>query len=159
MIPYMIEAHLRLRHQGFEHLVHQPAMTAQELAAAEHVSGRHVAKPVIVRMGGQLAIAVVAATDQVDLASLEEATGLGAELVGEEEFQRRFAPCEAGAEPPLAVFGFPIYVDAKLENERTLVMPAGTHEDAVVLDTHEWMRCERVQPVSHLGSGPAVRRT
>lgn len=158
MIPYMIEAHLRLRHQGFEHLIHQPAMTAQELAAAEHVSGRHVAKPVIVRMGGQLAIAVVAATDQVDLASLEEATGLGAELVGEDEFSRRFAPCEAGAEPPLAVFGFPIYVDAKLENERTLVMPAGTHEDAVVLDTHEWMRCERVQPVSHLGARAEERR-
>jgi Ala-tRNA(Pro) deacylase len=158
MIPYMIEAHLRLRHQGFEHLVHPAAMTAQELAAAEHVSGRHVAKPVIVRMGGQLAIAVVAATDQVDLASLEEATGLGAELATEDEFARRFAPCEAGAEPPLAVFGFPIYVDTKLESERTLVMPAGTHEDAVVLDTHEWMRCERVQPISHLGTRPEERR-
>lgn len=151
MIPTMIEAHLRLRHQGFEHHTHATAMTAQDLAAAEHVSGRRVAKPVVVAMDGQLAIAVVAATEKVSLGALEEATGLRAELVPESVFSRHFAPCEPGAQPPLAVFGLPIFVDQKLERERWLVMPAGTHEDAVVLDTYEWMNCEKVQAIANLG--------
>lgn len=151
MIPTMVEAHLRQRHRGFEHHVHAAAMTAQELAAVEHISGRRVAKAVIVALDGQLAIAVVGATEKVNLAALEEATGHCAELVPEGEFVRRFEPCEAGAEPPLAIFGLPIFADERLERERTLVMPGGTHEDAVLLDTHEWMTCERVQPVSNLG--------
>jgi Ala-tRNA(Pro) deacylase len=151
MIPAMIQAHLRLKHQGFEHHVHPAVMTAQELAAAEHVSGRRVAKPVVIRMDGDLALAVVAATERLNLAALEEATGLTAELVGEKEFAPRFAPCDRGAEPPLALFGVPIFMDSKLEQVQALLMPAGTHEDAVLLDTHEWMACETVQPVVNLG--------
>jgi Ala-tRNA(Pro) deacylase len=151
MIPTMVEQHLRLNHPGFEHHEHDAAMTAQDLAASEHVSGRHVAKPVVVKLDGQLALAVVAASERVNLASLEEATGFAAELVPEPEFAAHFEPCEAGAEPPLAVFGLPIYADQKLELERWLLMPAGTHRDAVVLETREWMACEKVQPVANLG--------
>jgi Ala-tRNA(Pro) deacylase len=151
MIPTMVEAHLRQKHLGFEHHVHTEAITAQELAAAEHVSGRRVAKSVVVKLDGQLAIAVVGATEKVNLAAIEEATGMSAELVPEPEFAARFSPCEVGAEPPFAIFGFPIFMDEKLERERTLVMPAGTHEDSILLDTHQWMSCENVQPVANLG--------
>jgi Ala-tRNA(Pro) deacylase len=151
MIPTLIQAHLRHRHRGYEHRVHEPAMTAQELAAAEHVSGHRVAKSVVVKLDGHLAIAVVGATERVNLAALEEATGTFAELAPEGEFARRFEPCEAGAEPPFAIFGVPIFADERLEHEQTLVMHGGTHQDAVRLDTHQWMTCEHVQPVANLG--------
>jgi Ala-tRNA(Pro) deacylase len=151
MIPATVEAYLRRQHSGFAHHVHPVAMTAQERAAADHVTGRRVAKPVIVRLGGKLVMAVVRATDRLNLAALEEATGDRAELVGERDFAERFAPCEPGAEPPLALFGLPIFVDAGLERVPTLVMPAGTHQDAVELDTNAWMRAEGAQPVSNLG--------
>ncbi len=151
MIPTMIEAHLRQKHQGFEHHVHPEAMSAQALAATEHVSGRRVAKPVVIRMAGDLALAVVAASERLNLAALEEATGLEVELVSEAEFAPRFEPCERGSEPPFALFGVPIFMDSKLEDEPVLLMPAGSHQDAVLLDTHEWMSCERAQPVANLG--------
>ncbi|WP_242395844.1 aminoacyl-tRNA deacylase [Anaeromyxobacter oryzisoli] len=151
MIPSLIEAHLREHHPEFEHHAHARAFTAQELAAAEHVTGYRVAKPVVVRLDGKLAIAVVAATDRVSLGTLEEATASSAELVPEVEFWPSFRPCDPGAEPPLALFGLPIFVDEKLLEEERLVMPGGTHEDAVVLETGEWLRCEQVQPVANLG--------
>lgn len=151
MIPAMIELHLRERHPQFEHHPHRIAMTAQELAAADHVTGYRVAKPVVVKLDGRPAIAVVAATDRVSLGTLEEATATTVELVPETEFASMFQPCEAGAEPPLSVFGVPIFVDERLLHERRLLMPAGTHEDAVLLDTHEWLRCEHVQPIANLG--------
>lgn len=151
MIPAMIETHLRERHRVYEHHRHALALSAQELAATEHVSGFRVAKPVVVKLDGRLAIAVVAATDRVALGVLEEATAATAELVGEGEFAASFRPCEPGAEPPLALFGLPIFVDEKLLHEKKLLMPAGTHGDAIALDTHEWIQCEEVQPIANLG--------
>jgi Ala-tRNA(Pro) deacylase len=152
MIPAMIESHLREHHRGFEHHTHAAAMTAQELAAAEHVSGYRVAKPVVVKLDGRLAIAVVAATDRVNLGALEEATASAVELVPERDFSGQFQPCDPGAEPPLAMFGFPIFVDQRFMEERKLVMAGGTHEDAIVVDTSEWLSCEGVKPIANLGS-------
>jgi Ala-tRNA(Pro) deacylase len=151
MIPAIIEAHLRERYSAYEHHVHVPAATAQELAAAEHVSGYRVAKLVVLKLGGHLAMAVVAATDRVNVHPLEEATGARAELVPEAEFAERFSPCEPGAEPPLAIFGVPIYVDDKLIREDAIVIPAGTHEDAAIVGTSEWIWSERVMPLTNLG--------
>ncbi len=147
-----IEAHLREYHSRFGHGTHLPVVTAQALAAAEHVTGKRVAKAVVVRLDGKLAIAVVAAPDRVNLSVLEEATGATADLAMEQEFADTFASCEAGAEPPLGIFGLPIFVDDTLLQEETLVMSGGTHEDAIELDTREWMRCEMVQPISGLGA-------
>ena len=151
MIPAIVEAHLRRSYGAYEHLVHIPVFTARDLAAAEHVSGHRVAKLVVLRLKGELAIAVIAATDRVNVRPLEEATAARAELVQEEEFLERFRPCDPGAEPPLAMFGIPIYVDDKLIRERTILLPAGTHEDAAVLETSEWVWCERVRPITNLG--------
>jgi Ala-tRNA(Pro) deacylase len=156
MIPAAIEAHLSGSYRAYTHRTHASAATAQELAAAEHVSGHRVAKPVVVRIGGEVAMAVVAAPDRVNLHVLEEATGACAVLAPEAELARRFEPCEAGAEPPLALFGVPIFVDDKLLHEWTILMPAGTHQDAVVLDTAEWAWCERVRPIVNLGRRTAA---
>lgn len=153
MIPLIVEEHLRKAHHSYEIHPHPIATSAQELAAREHVSGYRVAKPVAVLLDGRLAIAVVSAVERVRLGILEEATGAKhAELVSEPELLARFRPCDPGAEPPLGVFGVPIFVDAKLAQEDRLVMPGGTYRDAIVLDTAEWMRCEQVQEVANLGA-------
>jgi Ala-tRNA(Pro) deacylase len=152
MIPTVIEEHLRENHRGFEHRQHASAMTAQDLAAADHVTGYRVAKPVVVRLGGRLVMAVVSAAERVSLGMLEEATGERAELVAEDEFSRCFTPCESGAEPPLSVFGLPIFADEKFLHESRILMQAGTHEDSVLLDTHAWILREHVQPVANLGT-------
>jgi hypothetical protein len=49
-------------------------------------------------------------------------------------------------------FDVPIFVDASLAREPRLVMPGGAYHDAIVLDTAEWMRCERVQSIANLGA-------
>jgi Ala-tRNA(Pro) deacylase len=152
LIPASVEAYLRERYRRREHRAHPAAATALDLAAATNVSGRRVGKVVVLRLGRELALAVVAATDRVHLAPLEEATGVGATLAPEHELAERFRPCEPGAVPPLALFGAPIFVDDALLRETVLLVPAGTHEDAVVLDTIEWVWCERVQPIVGLGT-------
>jgi Ala-tRNA(Pro) deacylase len=152
MIPANIEGHLRVCHAGFEHHLHRPAMTAQGLAAAEHVSGYLVVKPIVVRIGGYPAIAVVSAAQRLNLGALEEVTGSAVELVPEWEFREWFPACDPGAAPPLAMFGLPIIIDASLALTNRLVMPAGTHHDAIIVDTDRWVDCENVRAVVGLGT-------
>jgi Ala-tRNA(Pro) deacylase len=152
MIPAPVEAHLRECHAGFEHHPHRSAVSAQELAQVEHVSGFRVAKPVVVRIDGDPAIVVVSAAEHVRFGALEETTGRRVELVPEWELAALFPACELGAEPPLALFGLPILVDETLARAERILMPAGTHEDAVVVDTARWLQCEHVYTVPGLGA-------
>src|SRR5512133_2731437 len=112
MIPASISAYLRLHHFHYEHLTHGRAITAQRLAAVEHVPGARVAKVVVVSIDGRLAMALVSALDLVDVNVLRSALDAQeVHLVPEHRFAREFAPCEPGAEPALSIFGVPIYVD------------------------------------------------
>ena len=152
MIPERIDRYLKEHHLSYEHTTHVRAVAAQRLAAAEHVKGDRIAKPVVVNVDGVLALAVVSATEKVDVDALRDATGaVRVELAPETKFESRFEPCEVGAEPPLGVFGLPIYVDAHLAREPWIVMRGGTHEDAIRLETTEWLRAEHVMPVEGLG--------
>ena len=156
MIPERIEQYLKQHHPACEHMAHARAVQAQRVAAVEHVSGARMAKTVVVDMDGEEVIAVVAADRKVDLAVLARISGAGTvELVPEDDFAPRFTPCEAGAEPPLGLFGLPIFVDEALAREPWLVMRGGTHEDALRVRTDEWMREEHVTPVPHLGVATA----
>ncbi len=152
MIPATIQDHLRQHHVGWEHHHHRTATSAQALAHAEHVTGYNVVKPVAVKVGGKRAIAVVSAAQRVRLGVLEEAAGCDVELVPEFEMWNWFVPCDVGTEPPLAIFDVPIFVDADLLKVKRLLMPGGTYQDSILLDTDEWVRCERVQEIPNLGT-------
>ena len=54
---------------------HSLAYTAQGIAALTHISGKDIAKTVIVRIDGNLAMAVVPASRHVDLPLLRRAVG------------------------------------------------------------------------------------
>lgn len=152
MIPERIDRYLKEHHLPYVHTTHVRAVAAQRLAAAEHVPGDRIAKPVVVDIDGRLALAVVSATQRVDVEELRRALGASqVHLVPEPQFEGRFAPCEVGAEPPLGLFGLPIYVDAQLASWPRLVMRGGTHEDALEVDTRAWMRSEGAQPIDRLG--------
>src|SRR5512134_3647031 len=102
MIPERIDRYLKDHHLTYEHTTHFRAVPAQRLAAAEHVPGDRIAKPVVVSIDGVLALAVVSATERLDVETLRAATGaVRVDLVPETAFEGRFDPCEVGAEPPL----------------------------------------------------------
>ncbi len=152
MIPERIDRYLKEHHLPFEHTSHARAVAAQRFAAAEHVTGERIAKPVVVSVDGALSLAVVTATEKVDLEALRRATGASrVELAPESAFEGRFPSCEVGAEPALGLFGLPIYVDAVLARQPWIVMRGGTHEDALRVETEAWLRSERATVVERLG--------
>ena len=70
-------------------LRHSTAYTAQEIAASAHVKGRNMAKTVVVKLSGKLALAVLPAKYHINLEKLKQAAGSGtAEIATEEEFAK-----------------------------------------------------------------------
>jgi len=112
---------------------HSPAYTAQEIAQAAHVHGEQFAKTTIVKLDGELAMAVLPATCKVDLGLLGAAArARKAELADENDFRLRFPECELGAMPPFGnLFDMHVYVDEALTKEKNVAFNAGSHTELV----------------------------
>lgn len=125
---------------------HSPAYTAQEIAAQAHIPGKMLAKTVIVKIEGKLAMVVLPANRKVILAELRSA--LDAEkvtLASEEEFKELFPDCEIGAMPPFGnLYGMEVYVSPEISSEQEIAFNAGTHTELIKMAYKDFERL--VQP-------------
>jgi Ala-tRNA(Pro) deacylase len=112
---------------------HSPAFTAQEIAASAHIPGQEVAKTVVVKLDGELALVVLPAPEMVRMEHLKAETGAKqAELASEEEFRDRFPDCEVGAMPPFGnLYGMDTYVEKSLTGDQEIAFNGGTHTELV----------------------------
>ena len=123
----------------YEILHHPEAVTAQRIAQAEHVKGRHHAKVVVVKSGEQHCMVVLSADRQVDLKKVGKAIGKSASLGHEKEFNALFPDCAIGAMPPFGnLYGVPTFVDQSLAEQDYIVFEAGTHSDAIKLSYRDY---------------------
>ena len=121
---------------------HSLAYTAQGIAALAHVSGKKLAKTVIVKIDGILAMAVVPASQHVDLDRLRTLTGAQAvEIASEREFRDAFPDCETGAMPPFGnLYDMPVYADSTLAENEEITFSAGTHRELVRMAWNDMAR-------------------
>ena len=118
---------------GVKYIVvsHAPAYTAQEIAAAAHIPGRELAKTVMVKLDGKMAMAVLPASSAVDFDKLKQMAGVGkVELASEDEFRSLFPECEVGAMPPFGnLYEIPVYAEASLTEDEEIAFNAGSHKE------------------------------
>lgn len=110
------------------------AFTAQQIAHNAHVTGRRLAKVLVLRDdAGFDFMVVLPASRQFDANALRETTGrMGMRLENEAELQRIFPDCELGAMPPFGhLYGLPMFVDRCLAREPDLYFEAGNHHELV----------------------------
>ena len=98
---------------------HSPAFSAQEVAALVHIPGREMAKTVMVNVRGNLAMAVLPASFNIDFNRLSIAMGTGdVYLATEGEFKERFPDCEVGAMSPFGnLYDIDVYVAESLAED------------------------------------------
>jgi Ala-tRNA(Pro) deacylase len=138
---------------SYEVYTHPLAYTAQEIAAKQHVSGDEMAKVVMLKVDGDLVMAVVRGSQKVDVNLAKKNLGSkDVRLATEDEFISRFPECEIGAMPPFGnLFGLPVYVDPALEKDESIYFNAGNHVQTVHLKYKDFDRL--VQPrVVQLGA-------
>ncbi len=126
----------------FEVQEHRQAFTIQEVAAALHEKGFHVAKVFMAIADGRLAMLVLPAPAQVDLDRVK--TLLHAKEIRrahEAEFAHLFADCDVGAMPPLGhLYNLPIYLDRSLVDQPYLVFQAGSHRITLKVAMSDYLR-------------------
>ncbi len=120
-------------HIDYTHTEHPLAYTAREVASAEHVPAREVAKTVVFLSELGYGMAVLPADTVVNLEELRQDLGLTRlRLATEAELGELFASCELGAMPPFGnLFGLPVYVDGRMATEDMITFNAGTHRDVI----------------------------
>lgn len=114
---------------------HSPTYTAQEIAASAHIPGKELAKTVMVKLDGRLAMAVLPASFRVDLNRLKDAAGVGVvEIANEKDFKNLFPECELGAMPPFGnLYDMDVYVAQSLAEDEEIAFNAGSHTELIKL--------------------------
>jgi Ala-tRNA(Pro) deacylase len=131
-------------------IVHSTAYTAQEVAASAHITGKELAKTVIVKLDGKMAMAVLPANRKIVLQDLREVTGSDeVKFASEEEFKQRFPDCETGAMPPFGnLYGMEVYAAADLADNDEIAFNAGSHTEVIKLAYKDFERLAKPKVVS-----------
>lgn len=146
-VPKKIKEYLDKERVAYEHLEHDRAFTATEVAGAQHVPGRQMVKCVIVKADDQFVMCLLPAIHYLDLDKFKIAIhAREVRLANEEEMIKLFPECETGSEPPFgALFGIKVYADKFLEEDNDVAFNAGTHTDVIKMKFQDFQRL--VQPV------------
>jgi len=132
---------------------HSPAYTAQQIAASAHVRGKDLAKTVMVKLDGKVAMVVLPASYRVDFDLLRQVSGAAkVDLATESEFKGMFPECEPGAMPPFGnLYGMDVYVGKILSEDEDIAFNAGSHTELIKLSYKDFERLvkPKVVTISH----------
>lgn len=145
-IPRHISEYLDTQQVWYQHFTHTLAYTAQGIAHAQHTSGKHLAKVVMVMAENKLIMTVVPGNHRVDLARLGELLKVSSvRLADEHEFRDYFPDCDLGAMPPLGnLYRLDVWVDSELKTQPHILFNAGNHSETILMSYADFERL--VQP-------------
>lgn len=114
---------------------HPVVYTAQEIAAAQHVPGRQLAKCVLVHTERGPVLAVLPAVHLIDLKKLKSLLKAKTLKIGNEaDIKARFPDVEVGAMSPFGhLYDVPVVVDRELGKSQDIVFNAGSHTDTITM--------------------------
>ena len=136
-----------LDNNGVKYLViaHPPAFTANGIAALAHIPGKDLAKTVVVKLDGELAMAVLPASLDVNLAQLQNTLqAQSVALASEREFKDEFPDCETGAMPPFGnLYGMRVFADESLTQHKEIAFNACSHQELIRIAWSDFERLAR----------------
>jgi Ala-tRNA(Pro) deacylase len=144
MISQTLQHYLEQHHVPYEVIQHPHSTRSLESASTAHVDPDRVAKAVVVegRQEGSTCylLAVLPASNQLDLHQLQREAGLKLRLATEEEIGRLFRDCELGAVPALGqAYGVETIWDDSLQANSDLYFEAGDHERLIHMKTGDFL--------------------
>jgi Ala-tRNA(Pro) deacylase len=134
MPVWRLEEYLKSNNISYKTVIHSPAYTSQEIAASVHMSGKKLAKSVIIKIDNIMTMFVLPAHEKVNLDMIAEISGAAkVVLASEDEFKARFPFCETGAMPPFGnLYGMEVYVAPDLKDTE-IVFNAGNHRELIIM--------------------------
>jgi Ala-tRNA(Pro) deacylase len=122
----------------YEVLEHQQTFSAREDARASGVSPEDEAKGVLLRLDDGYCLAVIPASEQLDLRKVREIVGGAARLATEREMAADYDQFDVGALPPFGpMLAAKEIVDRRMLDHDTIVVAGGDHRHSIRIDPNE----------------------
>ncbi len=139
---------------------HPVVYTAQEIAAAQHVPGRQLAKCVLVNTDRGPALAVLPAVYLVDLKKLKAYLRAKTLTIAKEaDIKERFPDVEVGAMSPFGhLYGVPTVIDQMLQESNDVVFNAGSHTETITIRSQDLIRLAKPQLAKFAAQHPGSTR-
>ena len=138
-----VKAYLDEQGVDYEAVEHEERFTAASEAQAAGIKPEDAAKDVILRDADRYMLAVIPASQRLDLAKARELLDAGPSmrLATEAEISRDLARFAVGAIPPFGgLHGIPQAVDRGLLEHDRVLCSAGDHAHGVLVDPNEIVR-------------------
>lgn len=122
---------------------HPTTMSAAAEADAAHWPAERVAKTVVLQHETGYVLAIVPASERLDLDKVRRllSSGKSLRLATEDEIARDFPTLHVGAVPPLGpMLPMAEVIDQRLLEEQQILCAGGDHEHSIVLDPRDLVR-------------------
>ena len=142
-----LEEYLNKEQINYRRIIHSRAYTAQKTAAYAHISGKEIAKTVMVKIDGHMCMAVIPASTNLDTNALKKATGANeVRMANELEFKNQFTDCEVGAMPPFGnLYNMDVFVAKELTQDPFIAFNACNHSELIQISYKDYQRL--VKPI------------
>lgn len=142
MLSSQIKHYLEEHAVPYSLITHSPTYTASQTAQAAHISGKHVAKVLVVKMDGKFAMIALPANKQFDVNLLKDQIhAKHVEIAHEYEFNDKFPGCDVGAMPPFGeLYGMPVFLAESLKNKDWVVFNGGNHSDLIQMSCADFLK-------------------
>lgn len=134
------ERYLKQHGVRYSHSIHSPAYTAREVASAERMPARGLAKVVVYSGSSGYGMLILPADYVVNFAEVRRLLGLEEIcLAVESELGDLFPDCELGAMPPFGNFyDMPVLMDEHIATAEFMAFNAGTHRDVIHMSVSDF---------------------
>jgi Ala-tRNA(Pro) deacylase len=138
-----VSQYLSEQHIAFEEMMHAPAFTSQKLAKSLHIPGRQVMKSVLLKGPQGFFLAVLPASQLIDLPRLGPHFKGPVRLATVSELNERFSDCEFGAMMPFGqLYGLPTILEVTIPLDATIVFEAQRHAVAIRMLCRDYVKLE-----------------
>ncbi len=144
-----VKKYLDERGITYETVSHPETFSTSAEARAVGVIAGHVAKTLVIKVRDGEVLAVLPASERIDIHKLRDLVGDNrARLATEDEMGVEFTEFELGAVPPIGdLFGATVYMDQRLERSSEIIFAGGTHRDSVKVSGEDFLKLTRPQVV------------
>lgn len=136
-----LKTYLKHHRARFEIVDHPRQIEATRIAQAAHITGKKLAKGVLLTNKKDNVLAVVPSTHTVDLDKISRLFGKRLKLASEGTITETFPDCDEGAIPACGTaYGVEVFTDDALMDKEDIFFEAGDHESLVHVTRGEFSR-------------------
>ena len=136
-----LKTYLKSHDARFEIVDHPRQIEATRIAQSAHITGKKLAKGVLLSNKLDKVLAVVPSTHTVDLDKISNLYGKRLKLASEETIVKTFPDCDEGAIPACGTaYGLEVFTDDMLMDREDIFFEAGDHKSLVHVSSGEFAR-------------------